>query len=430
MQALPFAILLTCAVPQAAEMPVRVQVGPGPVFVNQPVPLRVSVVTDGDRPVIAPPRFNGARLLFVESSVRPVSTSAIGDVVTETNQYRADYLLVPSRSGTLNVPPFVVRQAERARSTKAASVAVKPWPPDRPAAFLGGVGPVRVEIRAEPAAIRLGEAFEYQIRLIGPGAIGSEQPPPALARLRDLPIRPTVEPLPPDVSPADPPSRVIRFRVRPSRAGQATLPAVPVAWLNPKSGRYQTVIGSALPIRVEDVPNFDPAGLAYEAARPEARSRSWLWLGAAVAGLLAGLSPLLRWFVARLRRRARRPEAIAWSWSRSLSRPGHSSEQTARLLQAGLTEYLKAAEGRPEGVLTPSEAQQAIGRVTGRGDLGDLAAELVSDSDRAWFADGQTRDEHELGPRACRFFTALAAVQAAAAAGANPCAGRPASRHA
>ena len=63
-----------------------------------------------------------------------------------------------------------------------------------------------------------------------------------------------------------PPSRRFRYRIRPTRPGAASLPPVAVAAFDPQTARYVTRVTSSIPIRVVDVPKFDPSTLGYAPA--------------------------------------------------------------------------------------------------------------------------------------------------------------------
>ena len=170
----------------------------------------------------------------------------------------------------LRVPPVTVRLGERSGASSPLQVQVRNLPaPGRPATFLGGVGRLdELDAKARPATIRAGQDLEYRIRLIGPAARGSSRPP-ELAGFDQLPVGLKIEVLPAETV-ADPPSEVFRFRLRPTRAGEASLPPVAIAYFEPKLGQYLTKTTSSVPIKVIDVAAFDPQSLDYGSSSPDA----------------------------------------------------------------------------------------------------------------------------------------------------------------
>ncbi len=363
---------------------------------------------EGERPEVTPPHAGG-RWQLVGTSFRPITAGGIGEMVFETNEFGYDFIFVPSRSGRTVLPAFVARGNDRMGRSKPLTIEVRAWPARRPAGFLGGVGPLTVATSARPEAVRVGEAFEFHVLLEGPGAIGSEAQPPDLARVRSLSIAPTVAVLPPEVV-FDPPSRLLRYRVRPTKPGTVSLPAVAVAWLDPTSGRFQTSVAPAVKVRVVDVPRLDPAQLNYAPPPPPVASGSG-WplrgLGAACAlGIMVfGAALFGRYHRSRSVSARRVARGFAWCFRKPLS----TADFSARLVQQALARYLKAAAARPEGVLTPDEARRCFATLTGDAALADRVAELVRLGDRARYAhpDGDTQAAGRLCSMARQLFGEL-----------------------
>ena len=223
------------------------------------------------------PRVQGAEVTFVgHDPIRPISAGGIGDLVFERNLFRSRYRLIARRPGTLTVPPFSARVGEENGASPALVLTVRPLPAaGRTADFLGGVGWFEVEARADPPSVRLGQVLDFRITVHGPGARGMSGAP-GLARLVTLPVALPIE-RGPDQAVDDPPSRTFVYRLRPTRAGNLTLPPIALAAFDPKSGRYVTKVTAGLPIRVAEVPAFQPGSLRYGPPTPVTAHRpAWV----------------------------------------------------------------------------------------------------------------------------------------------------------
>src|SRR5512135_677599 len=252
---------------------VQAQVAPGVRYVGQAIEVRVGVVAAGERPEVVPPKIAGADLTLAGTSFRPISASGIGNFVMERNQFLSRFRLVPHRAGTLEIPPFRARLGERTGASRSSRLSIEAPPlVSRPAEFLGGVGPFEVAAEASQTTLRAGQEFEFRIRLTGPGALGATRGP-SLARFDRVPLGLRIEPLPAEAV-AEPPSRVFRFRLRPTRAGEAVLPPVAVAAFDPTSNQYVTKVTAGVSIRVVTVPQFDPTSLDYGPKPNAASTRS------------------------------------------------------------------------------------------------------------------------------------------------------------
>jgi hypothetical protein len=350
---------------------------------------------------------------------RPLSTSAIGNLVDERNLYEWRFRVVPGRPGTLVIPPVLMRLGGRSGSSEPVRLTVRALPASgRRAEFLGGVGAFEVKAEATPTTLRTGQELEYRLTVTGPAARGMSAGP-RLDRFDRVPLGLRVDPLPVEAV-SDPPSRLFRFRLRPTRAGEATLPPVAVAAFDPKSGRYVTKVAAGVPVRVLDVPRLGPATLEYpapvEASGPQTgRLVAWI-AGLATIGLAASAATLLAVRRARARRgkdwRARR---LAARLAAELDASSAAAEVGRRITE-GLAGYLNVVAGRPLGALTPAEAERGLAQTTGSGELGVRSARLVAGCDRAQFA-ASGPDADELVGEARRLFIELQRRNAVAEGG-------------
>jgi hypothetical protein len=405
-------LLLATAPPSAAAGPIEVRAEwpRGPFYVGQAIELTITAIAT-ERPRVEPPRVAGADVTPVGSDVRALSTSGIGNVVTETSRYRFRFRLVPRRPGVLRVPPVSARAGARSATATPRPLTVRDLPPGAPDAFLGGVGPLQLAAEARPPAVRVGRDLEYRLRLSGPAALGSRRRP-ALRGLDRAGLALDAQPLP-DEETALPPSRVFRWRLRPARAGEARLPPVRVAHFDPGSGTYLTQVAPGVPIRVADVPRWDPSSWSYGASPSLAA-----WSGAVAPTLGGGLALAIAWAaLAWARRRRRRvprdPRRVAADLATAVA-VLLPAAAIARRIAEGLADYLHLAAGRPPGALTPDEARRWVADLADP-DLGDRARRLVAECDRVLYDELESRpqgdSEPTLGERGGRFFEELSRVE-------------------
>jgi hypothetical protein len=420
----------------ATALAVEAQVPKGVYYVGQAIELRVGIEAAGERPQVVVPRVADAEVtpFRTDKDMLQRGATGIGEFVSERIYYVFRFRIVAKRAGVLQIPPVTARLGERSGASPPLQVPVRALPATgRPAAFLGGVGWFdQVDAEVQPETVRAGQDFEYRIRLLGPAARGSTRPP-TLAGLDGLPIALEVEPLPDEVV-ADPPSRVFRFRLRPTRAGEAVLPPVAIAYFEPRLGQYQTRATPGVPVRVVDVAAFDPSSLAYDSstlagvaaatatsdavgqAAPERR-----WAGPWFA-LLSGLIVVLGLCVALLvgrrvhRRRLADPAQLARRVARQLD-PEAGAEASSVRITAELARYLNRATGRPEGVLTPRDARSAFERLACNAAIADRAERLVAACDQVRYAaHGNSAAAHALVAAARPLFTDLGRLSVPASA--------------
>jgi hypothetical protein len=385
----------------------QTHIAPGPYYVGQAIDIQVSVIASSSRPTIVVPRLTGAEIWPTRNKLKPLMSSGIGNVINETIQYIYGYQFLARRSGSLSIPPFVARFETRTGPTRPRQIEIQEPPlAGQPATFLGGVGQASVETSVDPARVRVGQAFEYRIRLQGPGARGSVRRPDLDRVARRSSLRFSVVNLPDEVV-VEPPSRVYRYRLRPTAAGQFLLPPVAVSTFEPSARRYLTQTSTSMRVSVVEVPVFDPSVLDSSASnRPELSTyRTWFFGGILTLGLamlVVTLSLVRRLKDSRPPNLAR----LANRLSRGLENE-RNPEEIARRINAAFVSFLGAAQGRPPGVLTPVEAEIAFGRFAEDHDLGLRAAQIVHESDRVLFADDRNAS-HSLAGQAASFLRSLA----------------------
>lgn len=375
---------------------VRVQLSRGPHYVGQSLVLQVSSVAGAERPSVPAPRVAGAEVQPIGTDLKPTSTSGIGGVRTEQNLFIARFRVLPRRAGVLTIPAIPVRLGDRSGASQPLRLNVRDVPlSGRTAAFLGGVGPFDITAEASAATIRLGQPLEYRLRVTGPAARSMNRVP-ELGLAGKGTAGPKVEPLPPEAV-DDPPSRLFRYRIRPSQAGPLVVPPVAIAAFDPGVGRYLTKVSPSVTVRVIETQRFDPRTLDYRI--PSAAEAVWPRVlaaaGVAAASAAAGIAIWRRTSQRRTRRRSDR--AVRKLLARLAQGPtlaAAGAVETGRWISEGLAEYLHLTTGRPPGALTPEEAREAIARATSDEELAHRAARLVERCDHARFAGaGSSVDE-------------------------------------
>jgi hypothetical protein len=411
---------------------VEIDAGPGPHFVGQGFELRLTVVESGEAPKIDAPRVRGAQIWVIGIEREPITTTSIGAIVSRESRFVIRLRVVAERPGTIDIPSILVQSETRTGRSRPLRLRIQPVPLDgRPAEFLGGVGRFVVSAEAEPSVVRVGQNLDFRIKVVGPAAWGMNQRPD-LARFERLPLGLRIEAKEDETS-NEPPSRTFVYRLRPTKSGEVTLPAVVVAAFDPALGRFITQAAPGVPIRVIAVPSLDLTAFEDDVSTGSAIGMKWVSLIA--RGLSAVLLLLSFAGLARVRRRLRRrspvgPEAARryaarlarrWGAHGLRAEPGHPSSlrggapgarrdnhDAAQRVCDELIRYLEIGVFRPPGALTPDEAREGIVRLTGSDELGSAASELVTRCDQVLYREvnGQA-GTRELLDKAQGLFAAL-----------------------
>jgi hypothetical protein len=397
---------------------IRLQVTDEPHIVGQGTVLTVGVIGETERPRVNPPRIEGADVWPIGTDVKPLAVSGIGNTVFQENLFLARFRLVPRKAGTLVIPSQRVEADGRVGRTRPTSITVEPPPlAGRPGTFLGGIGAFSIQAEAEPTTLRVGQTLEYRIHLVGPAAWGSTTPPD-LSRFDRLSLGFRIAPVRNDLTP-EPASRTFSYRIRPTRPGQASLPAILISSFDPKIGQYQTKATPSLPIRVVAVPEFD-ASTIHDSSPTTTRANrtivATIILGSIVLAVLGGG---VGWWLIRRRMRSLRNEPnlgaasrFAAHTARNLGTPPNDPSATARRITEAFIRYLELGAGRPPGALTPSEAGRGIADLTRSPELGAEAERVLAICDRTLYGDGGegrviTDAQPNLGEVAQRLFRRL-----------------------
>ncbi len=188
--------------------------------------------------------------------------------------------------------------------------------------------------------MRVGEVLDYRVRVTGPAALGMNQAPEIRRHPQlTLGLRIELEPIEPAT---EPPSRVFRYRLRPTRPGQFVIPPVTIAAFDPGLRRYITKVSSSVNVRVVDVHRFNPSNLKYPP--PSLPDSAWsrrLLLGSVGGGVLI-VGGAVGLFLRRWRQRRASRLATQRLLSRLLQEIENSlpAAETARRLTEGVAEYL------------------------------------------------------------------------------------------
>lgn len=405
-------MLLTCSATAQEPFVVRVEgPGEGPHYVGQAIGATLRVTAGSEEPTVELPSVEGVDLFLSGKDVRPIMGGAIGKVVHESNLYVFQLILVPRRAGRVVVSAIKARTAEAGGVAAPIRVeAITPPGFGRPNWFLGGVGPMEVELIARPESIRLGESVEVSVELRGLGALGSTIRP-SLRGTEGSAIEAEVVPLSPTLATeGGPPSRAFPFRFRPTKPGMINLAPVLVAWFDPGTRQYQTIGSRGVSIRVDDPPRFDPslievAEFEEDVAGSEGKAGTIGRLGLGLGGgaVFGGLALVVWWGVWRWERS---PRWYARRAARRLS--GRVGPERAERAATALAGYLSRATGRPEGAITPPEAHEAIEAVTGDAALARRASRLIAGSDAIRYSGREEAGEdREPMDDAVGFFRAL-----------------------
>ena len=364
-------LVISARADDTARLDVHAQARAHAIFLGEAVELTVGVVGERERPEIEAPKLKDADLSLIKTELRPISTSGIGDQVFVKNLFRFRYRLIPRKAGTLAIPPFHAKLGDRSGASEPIRLAIKPLPNlGRTSDFLGGVGAFTLSARAEPASLRPGQTFAYRITIEGPAA-RSVDAPPSLARLERSASGLSIERRT-DVARADPPEHTFVFQLRPTRAGDLTIPPVSIAAFDAKTERYVTRVTPSVLVHVADVPAFDPSQMIYRA--PARRVGRTTQIG--IVLLVLGFATLGLWLIWRRTRREPPPSRVLRALRAELRRK-RTAEDVARATNEGLTRWLALAVGRAEGALTPEEAEAGVAGWSEDDELAQAARRIV-----------------------------------------------------
>lgn len=395
------AVCLLLAVLDDGPIEVRARwIDPPPHFVNQTIGVEVTAAGAGPGASVVPSRVVGGTI-----AAGPVRTSVDGGLV-------ATFGVVAGRSGPLRVPPFTLKRGGAVRGRSGSlSTTVRDLPASgRTRAFLGGVGTLEtVEAEAVPAEIRVGDSFEYRLRMVGTAAVGSARAPDFSGWER-LPLGLRIDPprteLVGDSESESESERVVTVRVRATVAGSADLPSISVAAFDPKTQVYRTWRSPRVAVAVAAAPTFDAGRLEYGASAslaptpPPRRSIAWLAVGLSVLLVLIAVG-----LVGLGVRRWREPGRPARRALRSLWGVAEPSILANRV-ESGLIAYLERASGRPPGALTPLEARSAFETLILDPERAEQARRVLELADQARYS-GRGIDVEALRAEAVALFQAL-----------------------
>ncbi len=304
-------------------------------------------------------------------------------------------VLVPLKTGELEVPEIRARIGFRSRSVFAApqvveraapAVIVEVEPrPTAPEGFSGAVGNVRYSASLEPAAIGFGESAVLSVKLEGSGNLPLVEAPAGWPSSADCETYPPEEESRVTVDASGiHGSRVWRATIVPRRWGAIDFAPVTLAVYDPAAAIYhkQTLgpmhleVSPPPPTPTPPFPVATPAAAGNAAAEPESQALreqgvpEWAWIGGALlAGLLGG--GLISLFVARRRRSSLPPR-----------RQGESPAERARELQTVLERWWLDARTRAKGKALEEEMNslrrelEAVRFAPGRADHTQTVAEL------------------------------------------------------
>ena len=131
--------------------------------------------------------------------------------------------------GRLQIPSIPVQSRDDRDEAGISHVEILPVPAEgRPAAFLGGVGrfPLHAEVSAK--VVRVGQEFEFRVKVSGPAAWGMSELP-ELTRYDRLPLGLRIRAGPTETQGRAARAHLYVSHLRPSRAGEGVLPPISIA---------------------------------------------------------------------------------------------------------------------------------------------------------------------------------------------------------
>jgi hypothetical protein len=385
---------------RSARIILRQLVGGSQVVLGQPV--RVSIVLDTTAGGVdgfewtTPPSYPGWWAQRIEPPERVTGEVVEVEGVRYNRFVVASHVLVPLKTGQLEVPPVEARigfrtaslfspqqVVERATEARTVEVSERPRPPE---GFSGAVGDLRYRVKIEPETIDFGESAVLTIELRGNGNLPLVETPAKWPACLDCESYPPEEESSVVVDDSGiHGSRAWRTTLVPRISGEIELEPVMLAIFDPAAGHYRKQTLGPLRLVVEPPP-VTPTPLVEEEERivdqheldetvpsnsgDEAGVPLWAWIvGALILGLvLGGVAPLL---MARRRRGALPPR-----------RAGESPAERARELQVALERWWMDARARAKGRALEGEMQrlrrelEAIRFAPGRADHTETVHDL------------------------------------------------------
>ncbi len=329
----------------AQELPpfvARVSLAEKSVFVGQVFRAEIVVQGASFEPAIQPFPSRDFTVLWAEPS-GPV------EVARPTGEWRFTVRLLANKVGNLRLPAFKIVDRQREARAFGPPIVVKAIPPlGRTAEFLGGVGRIEAVASAIPVSIVLGDSFDLEIQLAGPGAMASES---ALA-LPAISGRVQVRESGLDLRKL---TRTLSYKVRPGGAGTLSVPAIRIAWFDPFSQRFQTVSTGSVRVEVKLPP--PSASTVVQAPLPENASPARALATVGAVGLGYGVI----WATLRWRRRLRRDRThrVRQRTRDALKRLADAQDDRAfaREFMEGLSRIFQACDERTPRTLTPVEVR-------------------------------------------------------------------------
>jgi hypothetical protein len=334
------------AAPCAAE----VALVPEQAFVGQQVLYRVRILRREDVARVRwaqAPAFTNLRAEWLPGRAEDAQLTRDGATYHVREDHRA---LFPAWAGRLVLPSFSLLctlESGEERSVEVAKVELEALDPPtlgRPSGFSGVIGPLHVQVSAEPAAIPLGDSVRVSVSVRGASNLWDIEAP-FLAAERELGLEIHRERPELDLEAGTRlyVRRFFRVDVIPKRAGILTIPSFEIPHYDIEAGRYR--IARSTPIEVSVSPQERPeAGSAAPdrsaATHTAARDEGGNPLARA---LLAALLVAATIFAARrlIRSRTRWQEVEdaldAAAQAREQREPLHEAAELARALRAALT---------------------------------------------------------------------------------------------
>ncbi|MCF0222850.1 MAG: protein BatD, partial [Fibrobacter sp.] len=197
--------------------------------------------------------------------------------------------LSPTKSGTLQIPPFKFKYTKRGEpkvveekkqmggmsfssrsirqesveaetSTPIVNIVVKPLPEEgKPSDFSGMVGDYKFSANFDKESLKVGEALTLSISIRGDGTPGTITDPkfPDFSDFRSVPPENTINKKISGNKVVT--SKDIRIFLYPKKKGEFTIPSISYSWFNPSKKKYETATAGPWNIIVEKGENSPEA---------------------------------------------------------------------------------------------------------------------------------------------------------------------------